>query len=133
MRVRGASSTSKNTIPSLSAGPVTPISGLIGGAIAFCAPEQLTQFREAQPASDQYSAGATRYKLLTGRNIYDLPAALNRQILMVLQENPAPLAVRRHDVPAELAAVVDRSLERNPQARFPDAAAFRQALLPFAG
>src|SRR5262249_40419878 len=44
-----------------------------GGTIAFVAPEQLTHFRDAKPAVDQYSAGATLYNLLTQRFVYDLP------------------------------------------------------------
>jgi serine/threonine-protein kinase len=43
--------------------------GEIGGTFAFMAPEQATHFREARPAADQYSAGATLYNLLTGQHL----------------------------------------------------------------
>jgi serine/threonine-protein kinase len=109
------------------------LEGDLGGTIPFMAPEQVTQFREARPTVDQYAAGATLYNLLTGRYPYDLPSGLQRQIALILQEDPVPLGERRPDLPQALADVVHRALAREPQDRFADARAMRQALLPFAG
>ena len=50
---------------------------------------------------------------------------------MVLQEDPVPIRSRRADIPEALAAVIHRSLARDPAGRFPDAAAMRAALAPF--
>jgi hypothetical protein len=44
-----------------------------------------------------------------------------------------PIRARRPDLPQPLADVVQRSLAREPQDRFPDVRALRQALLPFGG
>jgi serine/threonine-protein kinase len=114
----------------------SPLSGLtmrgdVGGTVAFMAPEQVTQFREAQPPVDQYAAGATLYTLLTDRHIYDLPEQFTDQILMLLQEDPVPIRARRPDLPAELAGVIHRALAREPGSRFADVGAMRQALLAF--
>jgi serine/threonine-protein kinase len=107
--------------------------GNLGGTVPFMAPEQVTNFREARPPADQYAAGATLYNLLTDRFIYDLPRQLHQQIAMILQEETVPIRARRPDLPADLAAVIQRSLAREPGARFADVTAFRQTLLPFAG
>jgi serine/threonine-protein kinase len=105
--------------------------GDIAGTIAFMAPEQVNHLRESQPPVDLYAAGATLYWLLTGRHVYDLPRGLSNQILMILQEAPVPIRSRRPDIPAGLAAVIDRSLAREPEHRFADAKDMRRALLPF--
>jgi serine/threonine-protein kinase len=100
-----------------------------GGTIAFVAPEQLTHFRDAKPAVDQYSAGATLYNLLTQRFVYDLPRQVEKRLLMILQEEPVPIQERGIEIPPELANIIQRSLAREPGARFPDVKAMRQALI----
>ena len=96
------------------------------------APEQITDFRKVRPAADQYATAALLYFLLTGRKVYDFPREIQNQLLMILQEKPIPVRARREDIPAELAAIIDRALERTPEDRFPDVGAMRDALKPFA-
>ena len=43
-----------------------------------------------------------------------------------------PIRDRRADVPGGLATAVHTAMSREPADRFPDVAAFRAALLPFA-
>jgi serine/threonine-protein kinase len=105
------------------------LSGEIGGTAPFMAPEQITHFRESQPAVDQYAAAATLYNLLTGHFVYDLPPRPKDQILQILDKDPVPIRSRRPDLPAELAAVIHRALAREPAARFPDVGTLRRALL----
>src|SRR5262249_40746159 len=45
--------------------------GDIGGTVAFMPPEQITEYRDAKPPSDQYAAAASLYNLLTGKYVYD--------------------------------------------------------------
>ncbi len=111
----------------------SPLSGLtmtgdVGGTAAFMAPEQLTDFRGAKPAVDQYSAAATLYNLLTGQLVFDLPGNHQKRLLMILQDDPVPIQSRRPDLPSELAAVIHRALAKEPGKRFADVRAFRQAL-----
>ncbi len=103
----------------------------VGGTVGFMAPEQITSFRDVQPAADQYATAATLYKLLTDHHIYDLPKNFAAQLAMILNDDPIPISRRRSDLPAGLGEVIHRALARDPQRRFPDVAAFRQALLPF--
>jgi len=106
--------------------------GEAGGTPAFMAPEQVTHFRTVRPAADQYSAAATLYYLLAGRYTHDLPREPDRQLACIVSAAPVPLRDRRPEVPAGLAGVIHRALAKEPDARYPDAAAFRAALLPFA-
>jgi serine/threonine-protein kinase len=107
------------------------MSGEIGGTMGFMAPEQITEFREAEPPADLYSAAATLYNLLTGAFIFDLQGDLKRRLLAILQEDPIPIRKRRREIPQALAAVIHRGLEREPHRRWPDATEFRAALAPF--
>jgi serine/threonine-protein kinase len=114
----------------------SPLSGLTftgqtAGTSGFMAPEQITDFRGVRPAADQYSTGAMLYYLLTGKKVYDFPAQIQRQLLMVLQDEPIPIRDRRGEIPADLAAIVHRALARAPEDRFADVRAMRQALDPF--
>jgi serine/threonine-protein kinase len=108
------------------------ISGHTGGTYGFMAPEQITDFRGVRPAADQYAAAAVLYHLLTDEMVYDFPAEVQRQILMILQDRPVPIRERRADIPAELAEIVHRALARSPSERFPDVRAMLEALRPFA-
>jgi serine/threonine-protein kinase len=114
----------------------SPLSGLtlagqFGGTAGFLAPEQITNFRQAKPATDIYSLGATLYFLLTAARPFNFPAIVEQQLLMILQDDPIPIRSRRPEIPEALARAVHRALERDPAARFPDAPAMREALAPF--
>ncbi len=108
------------------------MTGEIGGTIAFIAPEQITQYREALPPADQYAAAATLYNLLTAQYVYDLPRELPKQLGLILNDNPVPIRSRRADLPASLAAIIHKGLARDPVDRHADASAFLTALTPFA-
>jgi serine/threonine-protein kinase len=105
--------------------------GQIGGTVAFMPPEQVTDYRQARPPADQYSAAASLYNLLTGAFVHDPAADLNGQLLKILEEDPVPIRSRRPDVPRGLAEVIHRALAREPGDRWPDVTALRRALQPF--
>ena len=108
--------------------------GEVCGTIPYMAPEQITDYRNAQPPVDQYAAAATLYGLLTGRFLFDFDDRPNHaRIAQVLCDAPVPVQRRRPEIPAPLAMAVHRALAKDARQRFPDVAAFRAALLPFAG
>lgn len=114
----------------------SPMSGLsftgeIAGTSGYISPEQVTNFRAADPSADQYAMGATLYHLIAGVKIYDFPANLARQLLMILQDEPVPIKSRLASVPEELAAAIHKALARNPADRFADAREMRLAIEPF--
>lgn len=107
------------------------MTGDIGGTIGYMSPEQITNFRHALPATDQYAAAATLYYLISGRFIHDFPDDPGKQLTMILDQQPVPVRDRRPDVPSGLAAAIHRALEHDPQARFPDVRAFYAAIEPY--
>jgi serine/threonine-protein kinase len=107
------------------------LKGEPGGTVAYMAPEQITNFREARPPADQYASAGTLYNLLTGRLIYDMPREFEMQMLKILHNAPIPIRSRRPDVPEGLAEVVHRALARRPEERFQDVGAMRRALAAY--
>jgi serine/threonine protein kinase len=77
--------------------------------------------------SDIYSIGATIYHLLTG----EMPQDAMTRIAAILMGQPDPLrpiAVLNPDVPAMIAAVIEKAMSPHPDQRYSSAAAMRQAL-----
>src|SRR5262249_52709515 len=106
------------------------MTGTMGGAPQYGPPEQITAFRSAQPTADPNATAATLYPPPTPRHAYEAstPAELLRKKLI---EEPVPLASRRADLPAGLAAAVDRAMARLPQNRYADVREMAQALGAF--
>jgi predicted Ser/Thr protein kinase len=98
-------------------------SGVITGTLAYAAPEQLTG--EADHRSDIYALGATLYCLLTGAPPFT--GSLGEVAHQIRSEAPPP--DRLKDVPAELADVIFRCLEKDPDVRFQSASALAAALM----
>lgn len=108
------------------------LTGAVGGTPPFMPPEQVRDTRTAKPAADIYSAGATLYRLLTGRYPYPTPEHRHEIFKQILETDPVPIERHRPDLPPPLAAAIGRALARNPSDRFPDADAFAAAVSPFA-
>ena len=101
--------------------------GMAMGTPAYMAPEQFESARDVDARADLYSAAAILYELLSGR----LPFAARSYpelVLKVQTERPAPLATVAPEVPALLAAVVDRGLARDADARWQSAGELAGAL-----
>lgn len=103
-------------------------SSVCGGTIEYMAPEQLTDFKYVGPPADVFSLGAVLFRLLTGRGVYEAATGKAEDLAMVLEASIPPLASVRTEVPAPIAAVVDRALRREPSQRFEDAGLMRCAL-----
>jgi serine/threonine-protein kinase len=101
--------------------------GIAVGTPAYMSPEQAMGEREVDGRADIYSLGIVGYQMLAG----ELPfsAANTPSMLMKhLSEPPRPLLDLRPDLPANLAAAIERALCKAPADRWPDAASFRDAL-----
>jgi Protein kinase domain len=89
------------------------------GSPLYMSPEQAMGI-DVDGRSDLYSFGCVLYELLAGRPpfVAEMPIAVMR---MHLEERPVPLRNVRSDLPNGLAALVDRLLEKERDARPPDA------------
>ncbi len=96
------------------------------GTPLYLAPE-LWRGEPASRASDVYALGVLLYELCTGRAPHeDVP--LPRLARAVQERRPRPLAELAPELPAGLAAVVERCLEADPSRRFDSGDALREAL-----
>jgi serine/threonine protein kinase len=104
--------------------------GVTLGTPAYMAPEQLTG-DHADERSDVYALGVMLYELLTGRLPH--PAATLGELLRAVSAGePVPLGHWRPDLPAGLAALVARLLQRDPAARPQDLHRLAAELLQWA-
>jgi serine/threonine-protein kinase len=96
---------------------------------AYLAPEQARD-SEVDARADVYAVGALLYFALCGRPPFEAakPSAL---LYAVLTIPPPPLAKIRPDVSPALAAIVSRSLAKEPAVRFANAEEMRAALEPW--
>ncbi len=106
-------------------------SGEMRGTIPFMPPEQMLDFKKVQPSGDLYATAATLYYLISGHFLYDEISEGGDLIRTLLEEAPVPIRERRPEVSPGLEAVLSKCLARDPEDRFPTAAAMRQALRPF--
>lgn len=106
-------------------------SGEMRGTVPFMPPEQMLDFKTVTPSADLYATAATLYYLISSQFIYNQVTDGGDLIRTLLEEAPVPIEERRADVPAGLAAVLKKCLARDPNERYPTAAALRQALRPF--
>jgi serine/threonine protein kinase len=101
--------------------------GMAIGTPAYMSPEQAAGEREIDGRSDLYSLGILGYQMLTGEPPFSAgstPAMLVKHIA----ERPVPVDQRRADIPPDLARSVMMLLEKDPEHRFPTAAALVAAL-----
>src|SRR5437879_1889918 len=101
--------------------------GVAIGTPHYMSPEQAAGDREIDGRSDIYSLGVVSYQMLAGELPFQAPTVPG--ILMKHITERAPLVTERcNDCPDDLAACVMRSLEKDPEDRWPTADALRRAL-----
>jgi serine/threonine-protein kinase len=100
--------------------------GMAVGSIEYMSPEQARSLPLDQ-RSDLYTFSAVLYEILTNR-----PAVRAGGVLETLKsvtgDRPPPLISIRADLTKELAAVVEKGLEKDPARRWQSAAEYRAAL-----
>jgi serine/threonine-protein kinase len=101
--------------------------GISLGTPQYMAPEQALGDRAIDARTDVYALGAVLHEMLAGESPF---AGTPQQdvVRRVLHEPPTALAKRRADVSTFLDATVRKALAKQPDDRFPSAAAFAAAL-----
>ncbi|MFI6758277.1 protein kinase [Micromonospora sp. NPDC050417] len=103
--------------------------GSVLGTASYISPEQATG-GTASPASDVYALGVVAYQCLSGRRPFEGENPLDIAMQHV-RDAPRPLPA---DIPPAVRAIVERSMAKDPAARWPTAATLaavaRQAATP---
>ncbi|MFC8699522.1 protein kinase [Streptomyces parvus] len=100
--------------------------GMVVGTPQYLSPEQALG-RGVDARSDLYSVGIMLFQLLTGRIPFDADSPLAIAYAHVQEEPVAPSSINRSVTPA-MDALVARALKKNPNERFPSAAAMRDEI-----
>lgn len=120
--------------------------GEAAGTIIFMAPEQLTDYRSVKPPADIYSMGVSLYYIISGKYHFPCPSPLDEiraqeegmprckddypdPLMMLLCEEPVPIEKNAPEIPAPLAAVVNKAVAKEESGRFRTAGEFREALI----
>ncbi|HZI21543.1 MAG TPA: serine/threonine-protein kinase [Gemmatimonadales bacterium] len=101
--------------------------GMVVGTPHYMSPEQATGERVDQ-RSDIYALGVVLYQMLSGTPPFDGESAQSVLMKQATAE-PEPIRRLRNDVPATLAAVIERMLAKDPADRYQTAEAVSQALV----
>lgn len=105
--------------------------GMVVGTPQYLSPEQALG-RAVDARSDLYSVGIMLFELLTGRVPFVADSALGMAYAHVQEEPVAPSSINRSVSPA-MDALVARALKKNPNERFPTAAAMLDEVARVAG
>ena len=101
--------------------------GVTVGTPAYMSPEQAAGEQAIDGRSDIYSLGCVLYEMLAGAPPFTGPTA-QAVIAAHLTTPPRPLTELRRDAPPTVADAIARALAKDPNARFPVATAFRDAI-----
>ncbi|MCC7133489.1 MAG: serine/threonine-protein kinase [Gemmatimonadales bacterium] len=100
--------------------------GQVLGSVHYMSPEQIAG-ASLDGRSDLYSLGVVGFQCLSGRLPFDAAQA-SAVLVQHAVSPPTPLRAVAPDVPASLAAVIDRCLAKDPAERFPNCEALAAAL-----
>jgi serine/threonine protein kinase len=102
--------------------------GAYMGTPNYSAPEQFDDTKSVTAAADIWALGAILYELLSGKLAF--PGVFPAVLVSVREREPEPLA-KELGLAAELVAIVERCLQKRPEARFATAEELIGALTPF--
>lgn len=101
--------------------------GAVVGTPDYMSPEQARGVRDIGPRSDIFSMGIVLYEAFTGVTPFESENP-GDVLINVATAEPVSLAELRPDLPVELVALVHKSLAKDPDHRFVDARAMREAI-----
>ncbi len=93
--------------------------GFTMGTPEFMAPEQITHPDVVDARVDVYALGVILYHMLSGKTPFG-GADIGVQTLFLQVVNELPPHIERDDIPAEVLAMLDKALSKDPYDRYPD-------------
>jgi serine/threonine protein kinase len=96
--------------------PVSKMGAVVAGSLAYMSPEQL-EGEALDQRADIYALGAVLYRLLTGKHTFEAESDFDARIA-ILNYPITPIENYRKALPAELIAVINRALQKNPADRY---------------
>ncbi len=103
--------------------------GTMIGTPAYMAPEQVRgEMKKIGPATDVYALGMILYEMLAGRRPFTGSNTVMEMMHTVLHAQPEPPSRWRPNVPRVLDAICLKCLEKEPERRYPTAAALAEDL-----
>jgi tRNA A-37 threonylcarbamoyl transferase component Bud32 len=106
--------------------PLTTSSGQIVGTLSYMAPEQ-AEGRRVDRRADIFGIGVLLYELAAGMRPFSGESNV-ALLTSLLRDTPRPITEMRSDLPAALAPIIDRCLEKEPSKRYQSAAELRADL-----
>ena len=104
--------------------------GSLLGTPHYIAPEQIEDAARADIRADMYSLGCTLYFLLTGAPPFDGASEIDL-LDAHRRDKPRSVKVVRPEVPGELAAIIDKLLQKKPADRYQTPGEVAEVLAPF--
>lgn len=131
LRARGGAVLGDFGLARDAASPALTRTGVAAGTPHYMAPEHILGSGEACDArSDVFALGATLYECVTLRHAF--PGRTTQEVLQgILTREPTNVRQLVPGLPMDLAAIVHMALEKSPDRRYADAAAFGQDLRAF--
>jgi len=106
--------------------PAHSTPGAVMGTVGYMSPEQV-RGEPADARSDIFSLGCVLYEMLSGRRTFKRDTSAET-MTAILREEPEPFSELGVDVAPEVALIVERCLEKNPDRRFQSASDLTFAL-----
>jgi len=108
--------------------PQSTVTQGAAGTLNYMSPEQVQGQGNLGPSSDLFSLGMVAYELLAGRLPFDRDSSNFAKMRAIVEEPFAPPSQFHAEAPADLAGIVMKALDKDPDERFPSASAMREAL-----
>lgn len=91
--------------------------GTVVGTLEYMSPEQI-RGQAVDARTDLWALGLVLYEMLTGVSPFRTEGGMTANILKIIKDEPEPLLVLRPDASPTLAAVIERALVKDRDARY---------------